>query len=163
MKSVRRDDSRHRFQEIADSHPAPPQLRHQLPSPLSHQGQWLRFPSSVPGSPVRTRHTRPRRSGENECDPSHQSGIAPASIRYGTLAKSGNRCRRQLGRSPSNRTLHFHIQTFFLERELGCVHANDNQARIHISRCPALDVRQRAQRVDTRVGPEIGNHHLSSE
>ena len=50
-----------------------------------------------------------------------------------------------------------------LERELGRVHADDDQAVAAVARVPGLEVGQRAQAVDARVGPEVDEHDLAAQ
>src|SRR5439155_5747089 len=50
-----------------------------------------------------------------------------------------------------------------LERELGRVHADDLEAVLVVGGIPRLQVRQRPQAVDARIGPEVDEHDLAVE
>ncbi len=50
-----------------------------------------------------------------------------------------------------------------LERELGRVDANDHEPVLAVHAVPRLDVRERAQAVDARVGPEVDQHDLAAQ
>ena len=50
-----------------------------------------------------------------------------------------------------------------LERELGRVHADHDEALVVVRLVPGLHVRQRAQAVDARVRPEVDQHDLAAQ
>ena len=50
-----------------------------------------------------------------------------------------------------------------LEGELGCVHADDDQAMIFVFGGPCADIRKRAAQIDTGVGPEIDEYNLPAQ
>ena len=56
-----------------------------------------------------------------------------------------------------------HVAEIVLERELGRVHAEDDQALRAVARVPGLQIRKRAQAVDARVGPEVDEHDLAAQ
>ena len=49
-----------------------------------------------------------------------------------------------------------------LERELGGVDADDDQPAVSVLVVPLLEVRERPDAVDARVGPEVDEHHLAA-
>src|SRR4051812_17998325 len=49
------------------------------------------------------------------------------------------------------------------ERELGCVHAEDDETLRAVARVPRFQVWKRAQAVDARVGPEVDEDNLAPE
>jgi hypothetical protein len=52
-----------------------------------------------------------------------------------------------------------HVPGVLLERELGGVHADDRESLRAVPVVPSLELRQRADAVDARVGPEVDQHH----
>ena len=50
-----------------------------------------------------------------------------------------------------------------LERELGRVDADDHQPVLAVGRVPGLEVGQRSQTVDARIGPEVDQHDLAAQ
>jgi hypothetical protein len=55
------------------------------------------------------------------------------------------------------------IRDDVLERELGRVDADDDEAVLPVARVPRLEVRKRAQAVDARVCPEVDEDDLAAE
>ena len=49
----------------------------------------------------------------------------------------------------------------FLEREFGCVHADDDQPLFFVPRGPGADVWHRAKPIDAGVGPEVDEHDFA--
>ena len=56
-----------------------------------------------------------------------------------------------------------HVPGHMLECELGCVDAEHDEPAPSIGPVPGLHVRQRAQAVDARVGPEVDQDDLAAE
>jgi hypothetical protein len=56
-----------------------------------------------------------------------------------------------------------HVRLDPLERELGAVHADDRQAGARVALVPLADVRERAQAVDARVGPEVDQDDTAAQ
>jgi len=57
----------------------------------------------------------------------------------------------------------FDVRGLPLERELGSVNADDHQAAVAVALPPGLDVGQRANAIDARVGPEVDQHDLAAQ
>ena len=56
-----------------------------------------------------------------------------------------------------------HVRLVALERELGRVHPDDHEPGLAVAAVPRLQVRERADAVDARVGPEVHEHGVPAQ